>query len=80
MTDYLAYIYEIQPDKSLKELHAIALVENEHDKPNAPSVYSVLIKGPEGTEDTGRIVLGSRRPNILRTFGEALLSTARCFD
>ena len=77
MTDYLIYIYEIQPDRSLKEIESIGLVENEKPKPDSPSVYSVLQKNPDGVEDTGKYVFQSKNStNYLKTIGQAILSLA----
>jgi hypothetical protein len=77
MTDYLVYIYEIQPDNTLKEIEAIGLVENEKPKADSPKVFSILQKNPEGMEDTGNFVFQSRKStNYLKTIGQAILSLA----
>jgi len=77
MTDYLVYIYEIQPDNTLKEIEAIGLVENEKPMPDSASVFNILQKNPDGVEDTGKIVFQKRNSkNHLKTIGHAILSLA----
>lgn len=77
MTDYLIYIYEIQPDKSLKVIESIGLVENEKPKADSPKVFSILQKNDDGIEDTGLFVFQTKKStNYLKTIGQAILSLA----
>lgn len=77
MSDYLIYIYEIQPDKSLKAIDTIGLVENEKRTPDHPTVYSIVQRNARYKEDTGKFVFqNANSTNILKTVGQAILSLA----
>jgi len=72
MTDYVVYVHEIQPDHSTKEIHSIALVENERPNGKGPLIYNLLVKTPDGIEDSTKLIFRPSNSNdILGTVSRA---------